>query len=304
MARHAAQPAIPSTAKRRPNRRGGWRLVVAILLSLALAVVLFAAGFFACAAPPTTRILTGMTGQFEATPYAADQLVDAAVATRDFTVDLHMEGQQAATRHLADQIIDAAIESANPTSPKAAQWTGAMEWREMHAQRQAGELDTLAAMYELAAKGTAYALDEDAVNHLVDCNRLITSSLPVVAGCAIVALICIIILRRSRLLLGRALIAAPLVLLAAMLALGTWAAIDFIGFFSAFHGVLFPQGNWTFASDSLLICMLPQGFWMGMGAIWLTVTVLACIIAMLVGRRIVRTVRNARPDAVVRRASR
>ena len=304
MAKHAAPSPAKSTPRKRADRRGGWRMAVAILLSLSLAVALFAVGFLACAAPPTTRILTSMTGQFDDSPYLPNELVDLAVATRDFTVDVHLEGDQAASRQLADAVVEAAIESAGPSSVKSGQWVGVLDWREMRDIRESSGLDTLSIMYNLASISTRYALDQDAVNHLVDCNRLIRSAIPLVAGCAVVALACILLLRRSRLLLGRALIAAPLVLLAAMIALGAWAAIDFNGFFGAFHALLFPQGNWTFAADSLLICMLPQGFWMGMGAIWLTVTVLACIIAIVVGRRIVRIVRNTRPEAVVRRASR
>ena len=301
MAKHAAQTSKP--ARKRPSRRGGWRRLVAILLSLTLAIVLFAAGFFACAAPISTRVLTSMTGQFDTTPYLPDKLVDLSVATRDFTVDMHLEGNDAASYKLADQVMEAAIESANPASPKNGSWIYAFDWREVKDMREADDYDALAEMYALAHVSAVYALDEDAIVHLIDCNNLIRSAMPIIAGCALVALICIIILRRSRLLLGQALIAAPLVLLVAMLALGAWAALDFNGFFGAFHAVLFPQGNWTFPSDSLLICMLPQGFWMGMGVIWLTATVLACIIAVLVGRRFVRSVRNARPDAVVRRAS-
>ena len=288
----------------RPDRRGGWRHIFAILLSLSLAFVLFAVGFFACAAPITTRILTGMTGQFDTTPYLPEKLVDLAVATRDFTVDAHMEGDAAATSVLATKVMDAAMESANPVSAKSDWWTYVMDWRSMRDARESGQVDDVQAMFELAAQSTRFALDADSISHLVDCNRLIRSAQPIIVACAIIALVCIVVLWRSRLLLGRALVAAPLLLLALMLGLGAWAALDFNGFFGAFHALLFPQGNWTFAADSLLICMLPQGFWMGMGVIWLTVTVLACISAVLVGSRMIRRVRNARPEAIIRRASR
>ena len=82
------------------------------------------------------------------------------------------------------------------------------------------------------------------------------------------------------------LLCAPAVLAAVMLALGAWAALDFNGFFGAFHGLLLPQGNWTFPAQSLLICMLPLDFWVSMAALWLAVTLAACIIAMLLGRRL------------------
>src|SRR3989338_5239926 len=34
--------------------------------------------------------------------------------------------------------------------------------------------------------------------------------------------------------------------------------------FTLFHNLFFPQGNWTFPSDSLLIRTFPLGFFMGM----------------------------------------
>ena len=91
-----------------------------------------------------------------------------------------------------------------------------------------------------------------------------------------------------RKLAGAVLFRAPIVLAAFMAMCAIWAAVDFNGFFGVFHAVLFPQGNWTFPADSLLICMLPLNFWVSMGALWLAVTVLACIIAMLLGKRLIR----------------
>ena len=71
------------------------------------------------------------------------------------------------------------------------------------------------------------------------------------------------------------------------MAVGAWAAIDFTGFFAAFHQLFFAQqGNWTFPYDSLLICSLPQPFWMGMGIVFLLVAVLVCVASILVGQRL------------------
>ena len=86
----------------------------------------------------------------------------------------------------------------------------------------------------------------------------------------------------------------PALLLAVLVVLGLWGVIDFNGLFAAFHGVFFPQGNWTFSIDSLLICMYPLGFWMGMGAVWLVTTLLACIICLTAGRRLLRRHRRGR----------
>ena len=46
----------------------------------------------------------------------------------------------------------------------------------------------------------------------------------------------------------------------------------------------FAAGTWTFSWDSLLICMYPPEFWVGMGAIWLVVTVACCVVCITIGR--------------------
>lgn len=46
--------------------------------------------------------------------------------------------------------------------------------------------------------------------------------------------------------------------------LGVLAAVSlifFVTFFLGFHEVLFPQGNWMFAADSMLIRLFPEIFW-------------------------------------------
>jgi len=46
------------------------------------------------------------------------------------------------------------------------------------------------------------------------------------------------------------------------------AVTDFDTFFSAFHGVFFAEGTWTFPYDSLLIRLFPEPFWAVSGASW------------------------------------
>ena len=59
--------------------------------------------------------------------------------------------------------------------------------------------------------------------------------------------------------------------------------VDFNGFFAAFHSLFFANGTWTFSADSLLICMYPPDFWIGMGAVWLAATLVASAVAIAVG---------------------
>ncbi len=58
-------------------------------------------------------------------------------------------------------------------------------------------------------------------------------------------------------------VSAVLVLLAAVA-----AALDFSAFFTAFHGVFFEAGTWTFPYDSLLIRLFPESFWVDAGMGW------------------------------------
>ena len=49
------------------------------------------------------------------------------------------------------------------------------------------------------------------------------------------------------------------------------AVVGFLSFdslFTGLHKLLFTDGTWTFAEDSLLICAYPLPFWIGMGLAW------------------------------------
>ena len=65
--------------------------------------------------------------------------------------------------------------------------------------------------------------------------------------------------------------------------MGLWATLDWNGFFTAFHSVFFPQGNWMFSSSSLLITMYPEGFWVGMGVIWFISSLVCGILFFALG---------------------
>jgi integral membrane protein (TIGR01906 family) len=58
-------------------------------------------------------------------------------------------------------------------------------------------------------------------------------------------------------------VSALIVLLAAAA-----AVFDFSVFFTAFHGLFFEAGTWTFPYDSLLIRLFPESFWVAAGMGW------------------------------------
>ena len=270
--------------------------VLTILGTFFLFVSLLAVGFALCSAQPTTRLLSTAFSNFDNTPYAHADLIDLAVATRDYTVDDHKalereKGSDAPAAQLAHVVVEAAASNA-----EAADHAGAWADIEVPAPSDAAALsdeEALDAMYALAAVSDAYALDADAMSHLKDCNDLIRGVIPWLWGFAAAALVCLVVLavRKSFPNVAGVLIAGPALLLAALVGCGIWAAIDFNSFFGMFHAVLFPQGNWTFSYDSLLITMLPLAFWVCMGVIWLAGSGVACIITFICGLRLRKRVR-------------
>ena len=267
-----------------PRRTGALDRALAVVAAVGLAVALVAAGFGACAAPPTTALLAGAVSMGEGSPDPADELARLAQATRAYTVDGRPDGDDAARAALAAEVTDAARRAAAEGAPTAGEWSARA--REALGA-DAPPTQTVDALGRLSDR---YTLDADALSHLDDCNRLIGAAVPAViagAACGLAALGALIARGRRR-AAGRALMAAPAVVIATFAVLGLWGALDFNGLFAAFHAVLFPQGNWTFSWDSLLISMYPLAFWMGMAATWLAVTGGMSILSLVAGRRLMR----------------
>lgn len=277
------------------------RIVKGIAIGAAsalLAVTLFAAGFGVCCLPATTQLLSRATSNAAASPYTLDQLTALAQATRDFTVDDYGRtafGDAGAEQALASVILQAAEAASAEGSPVTDRWSAAaraaLEGKASPAS--AGASPSATAFDALAAVSDAYTLDADAISHLQDCSKLIRSVAPwlwVCAGASLAVLAALHIANRRNPRCARAAAricaAAPIALIVVLAACGIWAAVDFYGFFSAFHEVLFPQGNWTFSIDSLLICMYPLSFWMGMAAVWAATTLVACAASLALGAKL------------------
>lgn len=259
--------------------------------AVCLTVALFAVGFGVCCQQGTTRMLAEATSLTSVSPYTAETLVDLAVATRDYTVDVHptaldASGADETTQAFAETILDAARASSEDED-KASAWRRVMGSKSSVLGEVSGQ-EAVTEMYRLADISDRYALDRDAIEHLIDCNTLITGVYLPLWAIALVGAACLLGLWKTRHKreLAWCLTAGPIILLAALAICATWAVVDFSGFFAMFHAILFPQGNWTFSADSLLICMLPTDFWIGMAMIWLAVSAVACMISLLLGWRI------------------
>ena len=66
-----------------------------------------------------------------------------------------------------------------------------------------------------------------------------------------------------------------------MLAILLLSALFFNQVFALFHQIFFPQGNWTFASDSLLIQIFPLEFFIGISRNIFVLTIIEGIIFIL-----------------------
>lgn len=273
------------------NARDRCSIGVVLLATVAgacLVISLFAAGFAACASPWATRAFSGTCADFDTAPYLPEDVVELAVATRDYTVadcNRAQFGTEGAREAFSKLLVESAQRASADDSPVQSRWSASAV-----GVLQDGGADANATAYALADVDERYGLTQDAFQHLDDCYALIGSVTPwliaivVVAGASLAALFA----WGRRKLAGAVLFFSPIALGAFMALCGIWAAMDFNGFFGVFHALLFPRGNWTFPADSLLICMLPLDFWVSMGTLWLAVTALACIIAMLLGQRLRR----------------
>ena len=101
------------------------------------------------------------------------------------------------------------------------------------------------------------------VSHMGDVKRVIMNVERVFWGVmGILLLLAGYLYRRERLLL--ALKYGGITAIIGMIVILLWAMIEFNSLFRVFHLLLFPQGNWQFGSDSLLIVTFPIDFFIGM----------------------------------------
>ncbi|PKQ16881.1 MAG: hypothetical protein CVT67_03725 [Actinobacteria bacterium HGW-Actinobacteria-7] len=146
--------------------------------------------------------------------------------------------------------------------------------------------------FVVAGKGTLpnqvdgrSGFDASAVSHLADVRQVLRGAhllTGLIAAVLAVWLGWAVARRRlvdvaSVLKFGSIATVGPLVLAAA------FALSDFEWFFSAFHGLFFRAGTWTFPFDSLLIQLFPEPFWAVLGAAWAALVGLMAVTFGLAG---------------------
>lgn len=227
-------------------------VLVAAVVFLTLTFVFF--GYAVCAGvPPVTTAIATSTVSGEGSPFTKDQLVKGADATREYSFGSH-------DKEALYSVIG-----------------------EMNRSAHTPYADASAA--ELESAPLAYTIDADELAHLDDvhavASRLFT---PLLSVAVLAAFLLMVAFRMFGMrLFARALKWSGAIALGIIVALGLWAAIGFDGLFASMHGLLFPEGTWTFPADSLLITMLPTPFWAAMALTWAGASALVAAISLAGG---------------------
>ncbi|HEX2246566.1 MAG TPA: TIGR01906 family membrane protein, partial [Arthrobacter sp.] len=116
-------------------------------------------------------------------------------------------------------------------------------------------------------EGEQLFLDSE-VGHMEDVKTVIMGAW--IAGAVMLVLAVLAVIYLARKYPGgirRGLFAGSAATLILIIVLGVLGALNWQGFFTAFHGVFFADGTWTFFVDDTLIRLFPAQFWMDAGIV-------------------------------------
>jgi integral membrane protein (TIGR01906 family) len=140
--------------------------------------------------------------------------------------------------------------------------------------------------------GNGALFNPEEVSHMVDVKRVMDSAwrAQVVSGLVVILGLLFLLVRPATRVMGwNALFGGGLLTAGLLLALGMFVVLGFDTFFTQFHEVFFPQGNWTFDYSDSLIRLLPERFFydaFSLGAVFALVSaVLLAVIGFVLGRR-------------------
>ena len=228
------------------------QLFVAILGAIFLAATYIAIGYAVCAGVPfVTEKVAAATVDDASSPFNKVQLVQGAVATQDYSFGSHDLGAY------GDVLREMNYEASTP---------------------YAGTEDIFDAPDE-------YTVTSEAIAHLDDVHEVSNRLMMPIFGIAAIAAFLLFAGFRmfGTRLVSNMLIIGGCISAGILIVLGLWALVSFDSFFAVLHSLFFAQGTWTFPSDSLLITMLPESFWAGIGGVWLAISVLLSALSVLLG---------------------
>ncbi len=144
---------------------------------------------------------------------------------------------------------------------------------------------------------TAYT--DEIIMHLDDVTNFISTVRNTTLVCiplfAILLIIQYIVTRRSgmfRWFLGWTLLLAGALPAVMALVIGIGCSIDFYAMFNFLHGFIFKAGTWYFSYNSLLICALPENYWIGMAVVLLGSLILMCCLCVGIGIVLIHRARS------------
>jgi len=85
------------------------------------------------------------------------------------------------------------------------------------------------------------------------------------------AAVAVIALTRNTQFARRSLFAAGITCLALPVVMGVFLLFFFQPTFVIFHEIFFPQGNWQFPANSLIISTFPEQYWQTIGILWMAI---------------------------------
>lgn len=135
--------------------------------------------------------------------------------------------------------------------------------------------------------------DESTVSHLVDVRKvIITARWITLLATILLGVVAAEALSRGELKgVSGGLRTAGWTSAGIVVLLGIIGVSDFDSFFSAFHGVFFKAGTWTFPSDAMIIRVFPLPFWTVAAASWAAAALVlsaSLVVAGVVGKRVSR----------------
>ncbi|MCL2745615.1 MAG: DUF1461 domain-containing protein [Coriobacteriia bacterium] len=113
-----------------------------------------------------------------------------------------------------------------------------------------------------------WSLGEYELCHLTDVRILLGNSLLLSFAITIVSAVIITVFRNKQ-FVRHSLLAAGIACIAIPAVLGFFILFFFQPTFVIFHEIFFPQGNWQFAPETLLISTLPERYWQAAGLLWM-----------------------------------
>jgi len=119
--------------------------------------------------------------------------------------------------------------------------------------------------------------------HLTDVRIILGWSL-LLTYIIVTAAVIIIALTRNLQFARRSLFAAGISCLALPVVLGLFLLFFFQPTFVLFHEIFFPQGNWTFPANSLIISTFPEQYWQTIGILWMAIFLINGLVLMGLSR--------------------